>query len=95
MSKRTSAASNSAAVAPPLGKEDDNPLKWQLARQRDVTWRKKDLHEVIYWLRQILSLLIGVTWGVLGITGFGGCLLALAVQSCALWVYYTQFLGGQ
>jgi hypothetical protein len=31
-----------------------------------------ELHEVVYWLRQVLGVLCGVVWGVIPLTGYVG-----------------------
>lgn len=70
----------------------DNPRKWEQARQRDVDWEKKDLLEVIYWLRQWFGLICGIVWGILPITGLPGHMLFVALNAALLFIYYTKYL---
>ena len=36
---------------------------------------KEEFLDVIYWMRQLLSIVVGVTWGVFPLEGFVGMLL--------------------
>jgi predicted membrane metal-binding protein len=98
MSKRAvhNNASSGAAAAggsvASVGPEDDNPAKWSQALRRDVDWRKKDLCEVIFWIRQVLALVLGIAFGIAGLTGLPTILLFLGLNSASLFVYYTRFL---
>lgn len=94
MSKRTAAAASaSASSSPALAEGADNPLKWQQALSRDVEWRKSDLLDVIYGLRQVLGVICGIVWGIIPLTGLPAILLFLGVNAALLFVYYTKYLG--
>lgn len=71
----------------------ENLHKWEHARQRDIDWDKKDLLEVIYWIRQWLGIVIGLVFGLLPITGIAGHLLFGALSAGIMFVYYTRFLN--
>lgn len=36
---------------------------------------KEEFLDVIYWMRQLLSIVVGVTWGIFPLEGFVGMLL--------------------
>lgn len=55
-------------------------------------WSDKDeFLDVIYWLRQIIGLLIGVVWGVFPIKGLLGIVLFFAVNVAIVYVYFSVF----
>lgn len=83
MSKRTAVSAVSASSST-LADGADNPLKWAQARQRDVDWRKSDLLDVIYTLRQILGIVCGIIWGIAGLTGMPAILLFVGINVAVL-----------
>jgi len=55
-------------------------------------WSDKDeFLDVVYWLRQIIGVLIGVVWGVVPMKGILGILLFLAVNVAIVYAYYSLF----
>jgi len=58
----------------------------------DLDWEKGDLLVVAYWARQIVSVVVGVLFGVVGFTGIVA-LAAYALMSVAVvHVYLTSIL---
>jgi hypothetical protein len=55
-------------------------------------WPDKDeFLDVVYWLRQIIGVLIGIIWGVVPLKGILGILLFLAVNVAIVYAYYSLF----
>lgn len=61
-------------VGPQRSQSDTRARKtWLHLFKRDQIWNDKDeVLDAVYWLRQILAILTGLTWGFLGLTGFVG-----------------------
>jgi len=55
-------------------------------------WSDKDeFLDVVYWLRQVLGLLIGVVWAVIPVKGLVGLALFFLVNCALVYVYYNIF----
>ena len=52
---------------------------------------KDDLLDVLYWLRQILSALLGIVWAVVPFHGFLALVLYVAISAIAGHLYVTAF----
>lgn len=65
--------------------------KWQKALDPTAEWEKTELHEVVYWLRQVLGVLCGVVWGVIPLTGYVGNLAFLGLSGLALFVFFAKY----
>ncbi|KAH7642430.1 GEL complex subunit OPTI [Dermatophagoides farinae] len=51
-------------------------------------WEDKDeFLDVIYWGRQLVSIIIGIVWGILGLTGAFGLLSYMATSSAVVYLY--------
>lgn len=58
----------------------------------EFSWTDKDeFLDVIYWMRQILGLMIGITWGLIPLKGFLGLALFLVVNVAIVYIYYNSF----
>ena len=56
------------------------------------TWAEKDdFLDVIYWLRQLLGVLVGLAWGALGVSGAAGIIGFAAINAAVLYAYWTAF----
>jgi len=56
------------------------------------SWPDKDeFLDVVYWIRQILGVLIGIMWGVLAVKGLVGIILFVAVNMALVYVYFSSF----
>jgi len=67
--------------------------KWAKAFTRDSQWSKSELTDVIYWLRQVFSIVIGLLWGLIPLKGAIGIAGFLVSSFSAVFVYYSKFLG--
>ncbi|XP_059139553.1 GEL complex subunit OPTI-like [Physella acuta] len=55
-------------------------------------WGDKDeFLDVIYWMRQILGVLLGLVWGVIPLKGFIGLALFILVNVAIVYIYYNSF----
>lgn len=55
-------------------------------------WCDKDeFLDVVYWLRQIIGLIIGVVWGVVPLKGILGILLFFVVNVAIVYLYFSFF----
>lgn len=55
-------------------------------------WPDKDeFLDVLYWLRQIIGLVLGIAWGILPIKGLLGIVLFLAVNMAVIYIYFSIF----
>ena len=51
----------------------ENIVPYSRAFVANSVWAEKDdFLDVVYWLRQLLGLLVGLAWGVLGVSGAAG-----------------------
>jgi len=56
------------------------------------SWTDKDeFLDVIYWMRQIIGVLVGVVWGVIPMKGLVGIILFVAVNMVIVYVYFNDF----
>jgi len=55
-------------------------------------WSDKDeFLDVVYWIRQIVGVLIGICWGVIPIKGLIGIILFVAVNLAIVYIYFNVF----
>jgi len=55
-------------------------------------WTDKDeFLDVVYWIRQVLGIILGVAWGILPMKGFFGLALFLLVNVALVYIYYNTF----
>jgi len=65
---------------------------WSRAVTAKSSWPdKEEFLDVIYWLRQILGVIIGLAWGVLAIQGAVGLVLFAALNAGLVYVYFSAF----
>lgn len=58
----------------------------------EAKWTDKDeFLDVIYWMRQIMGIVLGVIWGVLPLKGILGLALFFAVNILITYIYFTSF----
>ncbi|KAH3768317.1 respirasome Complex Assembly Factor 1-like [Dreissena polymorpha] len=69
-------------VSETIGKAFTSKAKWT---------DKDEFLDVIYWLRQILGVLLGVVWGLLPLKGILGLALFFAVNVLITYIYFTSF----
>ena len=65
---------------------------WSRAVTAKSSWPdKEEFLDVIYWLRQVLGVIIGLAWGVLAIQGAVGLVLFAALNAGLVYVYFSAF----
>ncbi|RWS09382.1 hypothetical protein B4U79_14977, partial [Dinothrombium tinctorium] len=65
---------------------------WRKMLIPNEKWDDKDQFlDVIYWSRQVLAIVMGFVWGFVGITGFLGIALYMALNSAAVYLYSLRF----
>lgn len=52
---------------------------------------KEEFLDVIYWMRQVMGIVLGVCWGLLPMRGFIGLLLFVAVNAGIIFFYVNNF----
>jgi len=58
----------------------------------EVKWADKDeFLDVIYWMRQIMGIILGLVWGLIPMKGFFGLALFLVVNVALIYIYYSSF----
>uniref|UniRef100_A0A6G1SI95 Uncharacterized protein C20orf24 n=1 Tax=Aceria tosichella TaxID=561515 RepID=A0A6G1SI95_9ACAR len=75
MAKKATNTTNSkskSAVSSSPGSSKDNKRKTFLSLfDKNAIWDDKDeVLDAVYWIRQILAVIMGFIWGLLGLTGF-------------------------
>ena len=53
--------------------------------------KKDEFLDAVYWTRQVVALLLGLVWGVVGLTGFVGIASFVAVNSAFVYLYASAF----
>lgn len=65
---------------------------FQKALMPSAKWEDKDQFlDVIYWLKQILGLVIGLVWGVLPLKGMLGMILFFAINALIVYCYSIMY----
>ncbi|KAM4570566.1 uncharacterized protein RAB5IF [Fundulus heteroclitus] len=65
---------------------------WSKAFCSNAVWEEKDeFLDVIYWLRQIIAVILGVIWGVAPLKGFLGIAIFCVINAGLLYVYFSSF----
>eukprot|EP00118_Oscarella_pearsei_P007608 m.37851 g.37851 ORF g.37851 m.37851 type:complete len:125 (+) comp32454_c0_seq1:131-505(+) len=68
---------------------------WSKAISRSTDWSgdegKEEFFDVIYWLRQAMSLIFGLAWGLLPMRGILGLGLFLALNAGIVYLYCTTY----
>ncbi|KAF6032417.1 C20orf24 [Bugula neritina] len=58
----------------------------------EFTWKDKDeFLDAVYWLRQIISLIMGILWGYLLLQGFIGLFTFLLTNCFVVYLYTTSY----
>lgn len=74
-------------------KQGDGPTLWEKIQQADsVQLDSDEIKTAIHWFRQTTSLVCGVIWGILPLTGLYGFLIHLAINSIGTIIFYTSIL---
>lgn len=69
-----------------------NGSSWSKMLQSQAVWSDKDeFLDVIYWMRQVLGIALGLIWGVIPLTGIVGLSLFFVVNAGVIYLYFTGF----
>lgn len=82
--------------AAPKPKVPADATTWQKAVVANAQYTKDEfpeLHDVIYWMRSALGLVIGIVWGLVPLTNAPGIVSFGAVNAVVVWLYYARFLN--
>lgn len=86
MAKKKSPARATSKQVGLSATKDDKRKTWLSIFDKNAVWDDKDeVLDSVYWFRQILAVLMGVVWGILGITGFLGILTFAILNSIAAY----------
>ncbi|KAI9502797.1 hypothetical protein GGI25_005187 [Coemansia spiralis] len=66
---------------------------WQKAFMRDQEWRKDELRDAVFWVISAFSLVLGLLFGVVGISGLPGFVVFFSGVVVVPSIYYASFLG--
>ncbi|XP_046334965.2 respirasome Complex Assembly Factor 1-like [Haliotis rufescens] len=59
---------------------------------QDAEWTDKgEFLDVVYWLRQILGVVIGLIWGLIPLKGLVGLGLFFIINVAIVYIYYNSF----
>uniref|UniRef100_A0A182U5N0 Rab5-interacting protein n=1 Tax=Anopheles melas TaxID=34690 RepID=A0A182U5N0_9DIPT len=65
---------------------------WNRAIKPNSEWTEKDdFLDVVYWARQVLSILIGIVMGIIPLKGFIALALFALINCGAVYLYSTSF----
>ncbi|KAI2807442.1 hypothetical protein RDWZM_004995 [Blomia tropicalis] len=65
---------------------------WGRMFKLGAKWENKDeFLDIIYWGRQVISIMMGILWGYLGLTGAFGIISFVIFNSAAVFVYSINF----
>jgi len=70
---------------------DSTSSAWQRALDPSTLWDKAELHEVVFWVRQVLAVVCGLVWGLLPLTGYVGNLAYLALSGLGPFVFFAKY----
>jgi len=52
---------------------------------------KDDILDVVYWIRQVMGLILGVIWGLIPVYGIIGLIIYVAFSTGIIHLYVTSF----
>merc|ERR1711934_107927 len=55
------------------------------------TWESEEFLDVIYWSHNILSVIFGIAWGILGLTGSFGLVSYVVLSSFIMVMYAASY----
>eukprot|EP01137_Pigoraptor_chileana_P036608 Opistho-2@32512 len=66
---------------------------WSRAFAKGAEFEKDELLDVLYWIRQIISVILGVIWGIVPLTGAFGLVSYCALSSAVVYGHFSAVLG--
>lgn len=91
MSGLTSSSTKSLSSSTGLGSNDLSSIFNRAITGKSEWPDKEEFLDVIYWLRQLLGLVLGLIWGSFAIQGAVGLVLFGALNAGILYVYFSAF----
>jgi hypothetical protein len=83
MAKKAGTTKSPKATSPP---SKDKRKTFLSIFDRSTSWDDKDeVLDAVYWIRQILAVIMGFVWGLLGVTGFLGIISFAILNSMAAY----------
>uniref|UniRef100_A0A7S2V656 Rab5-interacting protein n=1 Tax=Fibrocapsa japonica TaxID=94617 RepID=A0A7S2V656_9STRA len=76
--------------------EVEEKTMWQKAMIQGAAWDKETFEEfldVVYWLRQVVALVLGLVWGLVPLTGLPAIISFAGVNYLSVWAYYAKYVG--
>ena len=65
---------------------------WQKALTRNSPWSdKEELLDVVYWIRQMLAVVLGILFGVFPLAGMIAILLYCGITTLSMNIYVSEF----
>ncbi|XP_074295076.1 uncharacterized protein LOC141622947 [Silene latifolia] len=58
----------------------------------DASWDKDQLGDVLHWMRQLVAIVCGLTWGAIPLVGGFWLMLYLGLSSAIAYAYYALIL---
>ncbi|XP_004932938.1 GEL complex subunit OPTI [Bombyx mori] len=75
-----------------INKNKCNESIWKKALDKNSEWPdKEEFLDVIYWMRQAIGIILGLSWGLLPLKGFLGLLLFVILNAAVIYVYVNNF----
>lgn len=67
---------------------------WKKFRERDAArWKEEELKSAIHWFRQLVSLVVGIIWGILPFKGLNAFVSHFILNSLGTVVFYSSAIG--
>lgn len=80
MAKKSSPQKAKASIRPSA------KTTWLSIFDKNHKWEDKDdVLDMVYWWRQVLAVIMGLVWGILGLTGFLGIISFAILNSIAAY----------
>ncbi|XP_003741209.1 uncharacterized protein RAB5IF homolog [Galendromus occidentalis] len=73
------------------GKNKLAPLYLRILKSQSEWPDKDEFLDVIYWLRQLVAIIIGIIWGILPLKGFLGIVLFCMVNTGFVYIYASYY----
>jgi hypothetical protein len=72
--------------------DDVTPFSVSKLLSPDADWDRDQLGDVLHWLRQVIGLICGITWGAIPLTGSVWLLVFVVLSTSIIYGYYTLIL---
>lgn len=62
-----------------------------MAFNKKTSWEKDEFLDSVYWIRQIIAVLLGVLWGFIKFKGIFGIIVYVLINLGIVFVYYASY----